>query len=502
MVIRDDSPQETTDMGSPNADGSLTIQRPGFVQNLLNHPAGFWFIFWGELAERCSFYGMRAVLAVYMADALQLGEANGGSYYFTFVAACYFLPLVGGWVADNFLGKYLTIVIFSVPYILGHVILGIESFYAVAIALSLLAMGSGVIKPNISPLMGLTYDQYRPGQEQLRSNAFGIFYMAINIGAATSTLIVPWIRDHYGYFLAFLFPAVLMAVAFVVFAAGKPFYAREVISRTRKTPEERALQWRVLGQVGLLFLLVMFFWAIFDQSSGTWIYFARKYMNVDLYLFGDPLAAETMQAINPILIVIMLPVTTVLWTALDSRGIKIRATDKMILGFLLTAACMGVMAYCGYSVRQVGENEILPPDERISIRWQAVAYLLITMAEILISVTGLELAFVAAPKSMKGFVTSLWLVSVGMGNLFLNVPLSRLYPHMAPGNYFAMLTVLLLVVAVAFYFVGRQYNRMSVGPELGPDILPIQPSPSPDSVREGYPAGTPSSGIQGGLPPE
>ncbi len=482
--------------------GGISIQKPTFWQNLVNHPPGFWFIFWGELAERSSFYGMRAILAVYMAVQLDLGEAQGGSYYFTFIAACYFLPLLGGWIADNFLGKYNTIVLFCLPYILGHVILGFENYYALAIALSLLAMGSGVTKPNISPLMGLTYDQYRPGQEQLRSNAFGIFYMSINIGAATSQLIVPVLRTKYGYFCAFLFPAALMAVSFLIFALGKPFYAREVIVRKRKTPEERALQMSVLGQVALLFFLVMFFWAIFDQSSGTWIYFARKYMNRDLFLFGYQLDAEMMQAINPILIIVMLPLTTVLWTALDARGIKVRATDKMILGFLLTAVCMAVMAYCGYAVRQVGEGEVLPEAERVTIRWQVLAYVFLTMAEILISVTGLELAFVAAPKSMKGFVTSLWLAAVGLGNLFVNVPFSWLYPEMAPGNYFAMLTVLLLVVAVAFFFVARDFNRRYREVDAGPPLPPVQPPVSSDGVREGYPAGKPSAGMQAGLPPE
>jgi POT family proton-dependent oligopeptide transporter len=508
-------------MGSANGDAALSVERPGFWQTLLDHPAGFWFIFWGELAERCSYYGMRAILATYMVERLGLSRADGGTYVSLFIAACYFLPLLGGWIADRFLGKYLTIVLFSLPYILGHVVLGFENFPALAIALSLLAMGSGVIKPNISPLMGLTYDQYRPGQEQLRSNAFSIFYMSINIGAAISQIAVPFIRTTFNsYWLAFLFPAVLMAMSFAVFALGKPFYAHEVIGRRQKTPEERALQWKVVGQVGLLFLLVMFFWAIFDQASSTWIFFAKSHMSLDLFVLGYQVDAEMMQAINPILIVVILPITTVLWTALDARGIRVRATDKMIIGFVLTAFCMGVMAFCGFAAGEAQQRPVVedgqpvlvdgapkmedwvPPDERVSIRWQALAYLFITMAEILISVTGLELAFVAAPKSMKSFVTSLWLVSVGMANLFVNVPLSRLYPQMAPGHYFMMLTGMLVAVAVAFYFVGLRFNRMTVQAAAAADLLPMQPPISDDGVREGYPASKPSAGIQAGLPPE
>lgn len=473
-------------MSTTSAAAAPDIAKPqslSFLQALVNHPVGFWFIFWGEFAERSSYYGMRALLATYMVDRLGFTKENSGTAVSVFVAACYFLPLVGGFIADNFFGKYNTIVAFSIPYILGHFVLGLENEVFVFIALTLLAMGSGVIKPNISTLMGMTYDQQRPGQEQLRSNAFSIFYMSINIGAAISQVMVPAIRTYFkdsewAYFYAFLFPALLMVFAFIAFAIGKPFYAKEVISRTKATPEERALQWKVVGQVAGLFFLVMFFWAVFDQASSTWIFFAQTYMNCNV--LGWDIDPEQVQALNPILIVAFLPFVTILWTFLDAKGIRVRPTSKMILGFLLTAACMGTMAVAGYTTGQAEKRDMVkdgaivrneegqpkqvdfcPEDRKVSVAWQMAAYLFITIAEILISVTGLELAFVAAPKSMKSFVTSLWLLSVGLANLFLNVPLSRFYPSMHPGNYFAMLTGTLLVVTVLFYFVARRFNRLA-----------------------------------------
>src|SRR4051794_9183292 len=238
--------------------------RQSFFELLAQHPTGFWFIFWGEFAERCSYYGMRAILATYMADQLGLGKGNAFLFMSLFIGACYVLPVAGGYLADNFFGKYNIIVGFSIPYILGHVILGIESTVYLVIALALLAMGSGVIKPNISTLMGLTYDQERPGQELLRSQAFSVFYMSINIGAGISQLAMPILRREYSYAIAFLFPAGLMVLAFLLFAAGKPFYAKEVVQRRESTPEERALRWSIIGEIGLLFTLAMFFWAIFD----------------------------------------------------------------------------------------------------------------------------------------------------------------------------------------------------------------------------------------------
>src|SRR6266542_5509091 len=124
---------------APTPAVAAAAQQTGFWQFIRSHPPGFWFIFWGEFAERCSYYGMRAILALYMADQLRLGRDNAGTYMSFFIAACYFLPLLGGYLADNFFGKYWTIVGFSVPYILGHVILGIENPLCLFIALALLA---------------------------------------------------------------------------------------------------------------------------------------------------------------------------------------------------------------------------------------------------------------------------------------------------------------------------------------------------------------------------
>src|SRR5262245_15714728 len=135
--------------------------RTGFFHSLRQHPKGFWFFFWVEFAERCSYYGMAAILVRYMDERLGMGEAGSVMGMSFFKAACYFLPLLGGWVADRYFGKYWTIVGFSIPYILGQYLVGFGNIPMLIVALSLLAMGSGVIKPNISTLMGMTYDQQR-----------------------------------------------------------------------------------------------------------------------------------------------------------------------------------------------------------------------------------------------------------------------------------------------------------------------------------------------------
>jgi POT family proton-dependent oligopeptide transporter len=554
------------------------------------HPIGFWFFFWGELAERSSYYGMRAILALYMTERLGVAKSDAGTFMSLFIAACYFFPLIGGWVADNFLGKYWTIVLFSVPYVVAQFLVGIENQYVVGGTLLLLAMGSGVIKPNISTLMGLTYDQQRPGQDQLRTSAFSWFYMAINLGAVASQLSMPWLRDNYGYQVAFLFPAGLMSVALLVFALGKRFYANEVIVRkvlTEDVPnggaegrtltgvpvryeavtaaEKQAdsrLRWQTLGRLGSVFALIMFFWAIFDQSASTWIFFADTYMTDDL--FGVRMRADAIQAFNGMFIVALVPLSVAFF-----KLFPMKATTKIGLGFAFTGLSMAIMSFAGFmappaqkvvkvtfpegslvvpdwatpldkvttgkgtygtgvtftatdwaydaekkkvtfasgsvtladgstltvkdghltgtagltapagvlepllksgddltavkpdaakvNVEQIDWTE---PSKRVSIWWQVFAYLILTVAEILVSITGLELAFVAAPQSMKSFVTACFLAVVFLANLLINAPITRLYPTMSPGAYFAMLGGAMTVVVLVYIPIALQFNKV------------------------------------------
>lgn len=439
------SPQSDLDAGSVPDAGTVPEEQQRAA--LWDHPAGFWFIFWGELAERASYYGMRTILALYLFERLGFTRSSASEVMAYFGAAVYFLPLLGGFVADRFFGKYWTIVGFSLPYILGHVILGVESRPYMFTALALLAMGSGVIKPNISPLMGLTYDQKRPGQTRLRSDAFAMYYGAINIGAAASSWAMPVLRTHFGYAVAFLFPAGLMAFAFVFFAAGKPFYAVEAVGPRQVSPEQRHEQAQVVLRLLGLFTVVAFFWAIFEQSPSTWTFFAKDHL--DLHFFGWALEPDQLQAINPVLIVVVLPLVTVMWRVLSAAGLHLHATDKMLIGFVLTTVTMGLMTAAGY---------LAGPTGRVSVHWETTAYLLITVAEICISVVGLELAFTAAPASMKSLITACWLLAVFAGNL-LNAQIVRLYERLGPGQYFLLLTLMMVPVTAAFVLIASRFKR-------------------------------------------
>ncbi len=417
------------------------------------HPRGFRYIFWGELAERASFYGMKTLLLLYMIQKLGYADADSASVVSLFTAFCYILPILGGYIADHWLGKFKTIIYFAIPYILGHIILGtFNTEVGLYTALLLLAGGSGSIKPNISTLMGLMYQ--KEGKTHLMTQAFSWFYMAINIGAAITTFSLPFIRDHYGYGPAFMAPTILMAVSLGIFYFGKKYYPMEdvrKVQREKRTPGQKSEDIRVLIRLSGLFLLIVFFWSIFDQSYSTWTLFARDYMNLDLNIFNWKwhIPPDAVQSLNPVLIVIMTPLFAWIWLKTDKDEThKLSSPRKMLIGFFLVILCMGLMTVAGYFGIQ----------SKVSIMWELGAYILITMAELCISVVGLQLAFEEAPDRMKSMITGIWLCTVFLGDS-LAAWFSRIYTTTTPGNYFGMMTIMIAVVTVLFYFVGRRFEH-------------------------------------------
>ena len=422
-TLRDQSP--------PGANGKDEFSTTPTRKVPDKHPPAIWFFFWGEFAERSSYYGMRAILMLYLTKALQMSVADASSSYSAFKMACYFLPLVGGLIADRWLGRYWTIVGFSIPYVLGHFILGIQNEIALVIALALLAGGSGVIKPNISTLMGQTYDEKRPGRERLRSAAFLWFYFAINIGALISQLAMPILRDEFSYAIAFQFPAWLMVISLLVFALGKPFYAKEDIGNPWKRLVELcksmldaimnpvdtiAKLWNdikargpTLGPLFAIFGLVILFWVGYEHNDTLWVAFIGDYVELKPFESIRTIDADQLQFLNALFVIILVPTFNFVFARIDPNVKIITPMRKIFVGFLLTAAAVGIMAGDGYMVQghthQVMKSWWQVVNEstvKVSILWPAMAYIVLTFGEVLLYGTMLELAYSAAAKEHEG----------------------------------------------------------------------------------------------------
>jgi POT family proton-dependent oligopeptide transporter len=452
---------------------------------------------------------MRAILFLYMTQALHMADTRAGPLYSAFKMACYFLPLVGGYVADRWFGKYWTIVGFSIPYVIGQFLLGVPNEMTLFLALGLLALGSGVIKPNISTLMGLTYDQQRPGQDRLRSAAFLWFYLSINIGALISMFSLPLIRRWYiqknlpaelqakaaelaasggdistlaspelvqsAYTVAFQFPAWLMVVSLAVFALGKRFYAIEKIEHHELTPEQRQLQWKTLGRLFGIFGLVVLFWFGYEHNDTLWVAFNRDYVDLKVPFTSYTLAPDQLQFLNALFVIIMIPVFNFVFARFDPHVRIFTPMRKVLAGFLLTATAVGIMSLAGFLVQGHTSQEMQAgkmmevSTEKVSIWWPAIAYVVLTIGEVLLYGTMLEIAYTAAPKSMKGFVTACFLVTNTVGN-FLNMlwmpmyggslrdPLADRGPLM-PGQFFGITAAVVFAAAIMFVAIGKKFER-------------------------------------------
>jgi len=188
------------------------------------YPPQVKYIVGNEACERFSFYGMRSVLVVYMTGYLLYPDTEAKEGYHLFMMATYLTPLLGGWIADRYWGRYRTILWISLFYVLGHLTLALwETRTGFAVGLILITLGSGGIKPCVSAFVG---DQFTPEQTVLMQKVYGWFYWVINLGSATAKLLIPWLLRRHGPAVAFAIPGLFMAIATLVFYAGTRHYVR------------------------------------------------------------------------------------------------------------------------------------------------------------------------------------------------------------------------------------------------------------------------------------
>ncbi len=381
-------------------------------------PKGIPYIIGNEAAERFSFYGMKAILSVFMTQylvnssgALDLMPEHEASYwYHIFIIATYGTPILGALLSDIFLGKYKTIIGLSIVYCLGHLALALdETRMGLTIGLTLIAIGSGGIKPCVSAHVG---DQFGKDNSSLINRVFNYFYLSINFGSFVATLITPLLLKEYGPHVAFGLPGLLMLLATIVFyigrhefisvkAAGWAVYKRDLFSKQGL---------KALGNMSIIyFVFISFFWSLFDQTGSTWVFQAKRMDKlVDLGFWQFELLPSQIQAVNPILILTLIPVFTFLVYPFIEKRMKFSLIKRIMVGLFLAAIPFAICAMVEQQLVDGGKPSII---------WQFVAYIFLTIAEILVSISALEFAYTQAPNTMKSFITSFYLLSVMVGNM-------------------------------------------------------------------------------------
>jgi POT family proton-dependent oligopeptide transporter len=363
----------------------------------------------------------------------------------------YFFPLLGAPLSDIWWGKYRTILYLSVVYCFGHLALALdETRWGLAVGLGLSAIGSGGIKPCVSANVG---DQFGQSNRHLLEKVFGWFYFSINAGSMFSTLLIPWLLVNYGPHVAFAVPGVLMLVATLCFWMGRQRFVHippggRGVLREAFSPEGLS----ALARLGALYTFVAIFWSLYDQTSSAWILQAE---HMDRTMFGmTPSAAQT-HTLNPVLILLLMPLFEyVIYPAIE-RIFPLNALRKISIGFFLTALSFVVSALIEHWI-SAGQRPLFA--------WQALAYAIMTGAEVMVSITCLEFSYTQAPPKMKSLLMAVNLLSVSLGNLFTSAvnwyfrsPTGE--STLVGANYYWFFCGVMLVTAVAFIFFARTFRE-------------------------------------------
>ena len=383
-------------------------------------PKGIPYIIGNEAAERFSFYGMKGILVIFMTQFLfmmpgsvseQMSNAAAMENYHLFTTAVYFFPIIGALLADIVLGKYLTIMILSVVYCAGHGVLAMMGSTDVmppgmvlAVGLILISVGSGGIKPCVSAHVG---DQFGQQNAHLLEKVFGWFYFSINTGAFLSTMLTPWLLEWYGPHWAFGVPGVLMGIATITFWMGRNVFIHIPPSGMSWFSETFSLEGiQAILKLAIIFIFIAVFWALFDQTGSSWVLQAE---DLNRNWLGMHWLSSQIQAVNPIMILIYIPLFQFVVYPLMNKVWKLTPIRKISVGLFVMVIGFGMVGIV---------QGWVDAGERPSIGWQVLAYAILTASEVMVSITGLEFAYTQAPKKMKSVVMALFLMSVSLGNLF------------------------------------------------------------------------------------
>ena len=417
-----------------------------------NNPHSLSTLFFTEMWERFSYYGMRALLVLYLVNSQNYSESDALHIYAVYTGLVYLTPLIGGYLADRFLGSQKAIFIGGLTMMIGHFLMAFPNFLYLAIGM--LIIGNGYFKPNISTLLGRLY---KPDDVR-RDSGFSIFYVGINLGAFLAPLIVGYVGETINWHYGFAIAGFGMLAGLIQFYIGQNKIIKEDISSQSKklnpadwgiitlvsvinlplilvilelnqiindfffeilailiiliffyfiTKKKQLLTVKKdikrIAYIGILSIFVIFFWVGFEQAGGSLTLFANN--SVDRNFLGFVIPASFFQSINPLIIILIGPMIANFWLSVDRSKNKINTSQKMGLGLLLLAS--------GFFLIMLVNNS---SETSISLWWLVGVYFLHTMGELCLSPIGLSMVSKVSPKKIASLMMGFWFLSSAVAN--------------------------------------------------------------------------------------
>ncbi len=416
------------------------------------HPPGLYLLFFTEMWERFSYYGMRSLLVYYMIKHLQFTQERSSQIYGLYTGFVYFTPLFGGMLADRLLGQRRTVILGGVLMAIGHFLMAVESLFFPALVF--LILGNGAFKPNISTQVGALY---APGDHR-RDRAFSVFYMGINLGAFFSPLVCGTLGERIGYHWGFAAAGVGMVIGLLVYLRGQKHLAPDLIMRKKESGQQPAEpmtreDWLKIGAIFVMMALSIVFWSVYEQQGNTMALWADA--NTDRIIFGWEMPASWFQSFNPLMIFFFVPLLNMLWSWQDRRGKEPSSIAKMGIGCILLAAAFLVL------IPPARELAVHP---RANLWWLAACTFVLTLGEIYLSPIGLSLVTKVAPARIVSMMMGVWFLSSFFGN-YLSGYLGTFWGKMPREQFFLLMFVLSFAAGLAFFALLKPLKR-AVGREV------------------------------------
>lgn len=476
-------------------------------------PKSLYLLFFTELWERFGFYTLQTIIILYMTKGLMMADHQANLLFAAFSSLLYLTPILGGYIADNFLGFQRTIIIGGILFIVAYILAAFPNKSLFFLGLSILICANGFFKPNVSSIVGELYQENDPR----RDGGFTLFYMGINIGALIPPLIAGVLVTKYGWHSGFILAAIGMTVGQVIFMLGKKSLGQAgLYPKGNPDKKDVSLRFYLLLTLGVLsviafcqlafhfpettnlitelaavavFCAVIFFlfkeplaqrkkmfaslililisvtfWSLYNQTFTSLMLFADR--NMEKQILGIPLDAEATQFFNPFFIILLSPILSRFWIRLDKHGLNPGTSLKFALGILLMSA--------GYLVLALGSHFFGNDTGTTSAWWLVASYFLQTTAELLISPIGLAMITVLCPKHLVGMMMGVWFfsqaASFAIGGALANmaaIPQQMTQIESLPiySHAFLLFGSVSLVMTVISFALVPLINRMIKHPE-------------------------------------
>src|SRR6266571_7558023 len=406
----------------------------------VRHPKGLSTLFFTEMWERFSFYGMRAFLILYMTAPAVTGGLGfpverAASIYGTYTGSAWAAAIVGGIIADRGLGQYRSVLIGGIIIAAGHFTLAFRALGFFYTGLSLIVIGTGLLKPNVSAMVGSLYED----GDSRRDAGFSIFYMGINLGAFLGPIIAGYIAQKVDWHIGFACAGVGMMFGLTQYILGKERLRPALNKLSMRRKEEAAAkrskeagftteEWRRMAAVAIFFVIASLFWGAYEQGGSTLNLFADRYTRLTAFGFAFP--SSWFQAVPAAFVILLAPVMAWLWVRLGSR--EPSSPAKFSIGLLF--AGLSYLLLVPAAAFAQGGSAI-----HVSPWWLVASYFIIEIGELSLSPVGLSVVTKLAPTRVVGLMMGVWLLSTAIGNklagwtagFFTTLPLPTLFGYVA-----------------------------------------------------------------------